>query len=485
MKIRTRIIIATCVLMAISLGWLVDRLTEDVRKYYRQAMEESLVDTSTLLSSMVAEQASDGKLELTALQAFFEHAAAREFKARIYELVKTGMDMNVYVTDTRGIVLFDSAGEHTGELFARWNDVHLTLQGEYGARSTRIDPEDPTTSVLHVASPILHDGEILGVLTVYKSVGAATLFIEDARRTIVLAGIAACFIGIGLAILVSYWITRPIRRLTDYAESVRDGERALLPRLGRTDLGNLAEAFEEMRDALEGRQYVEHYVQALTHEMKSPVAAIRGAAEILEDDLPADKRRKFLSNIHHETDRIQELVDRLLGLAAVETRKSLDSVCDVDLGQLASEVADSLSAVATAAQVTLRCEPEHGAIVEAEYVLLRQALANLVENAIEFCSQGGHVTVSVAKAEGESAVTVEDDGAGIPDYALSQVFERFYSLQRPRSGRKSTGIGLTFAREVVELHGGTVTIGNRPQDGAIATLSLPRMDAKHQSPDAS
>lgn len=459
--------------MAVSLYWLVDRLTGDVRKYYLQAMEESMVDTSTLLSSVLATQASDGELRLQGLQDFFQHAAAREFEAKIYELVKTRLDMDVYVTDAQGVVLFDSAGQHTGRDFSRWNDVHLTIRGEYGARSTRIDPEDPTTSVLHIASPVLRDGEILGVLTVYKSVRSATLFIEDARRTIVLAGIAACFIGVGLAIVVSYWITWPIRKLTDYAKAVRDGKRVSLPKLGRTDLGSLAGAFEEMRDALEGRQYVEHYVQALTHEMKSPVAAIRGAAEILEDDLPEENRRKFLGNIRNETGRIQELVDRLLGLAAIETRKGLEGVRDVDAAELAVEVAETLAPVAATAGITVGCESGHGVVVRGEVALLRQALANLVENAIEFCGQGGHVRVTVTSAQDAATVAVQDDGAGIPDYALAQVFERFYSLQRPRSGRKSTGIGLTLAREVAELHGGTLTIENCEPSGALATLKLP------------
>lgn len=478
MNIRTRIIIATCALMALSMYWLVDQLTEDVRKYYLQAMEESLVDTSTLLASILSRKTSGGTIPVDDLRSYFEHASSRRFEARIYELVKTRMDMDVYVTDARGIVLFDSAGKAAGKDYSRWNDVYRTLCGDYGARSTRLDPEDPTTSVLHIASPVFWNGKIIGALTVYKSVNSATLFIEDARRTIVLAAVAACVIGLGLAVVVSFWITWPIRKLIAYAKAVRDGERAVLPRLGRTDLGTLSRAFEEMRDALEGREYVEHYVQALTHEMKSPVAAIRGAAEILENDLPEDKRRKFLGNIRSETERIQELVDRLLGLAAVEKRKQLEDAGDVDMAQLAADVVDGLLPVASVAGVTITCSATGDTLVRGEAILLRQAVESLGQNAIDFCMANGGVNVTVASSDGWVTVTVQDDGAGIPDYALPQVFNRFFSLQRPRSGRKSTGIGLTLTREVAELHGGSVSIGNQATGGAVATLSLPSVQPR-------
>jgi len=138
-----------------------------------------------------------------------------------------------------------------------------------------------------------------------------------------------------------------------------------------------------------------------------------------------------------------------------------------------AEVAEDVRAAFVAANVALKINVEHVVSLRGERFLLRQALFNLVHNALEFSPEGSEVTVNV-KAERERAIfVVEDAGSGVPDYALPRVFERFYSLPRPRSGQKSTGIGLALVREVAHLHGGDVTLENRASGGARAALWIP------------
>ncbi len=205
-------------------------------------------------------------------------------------------------------------------------------------------PTIPKTSILHVASPITIDGEIVGVLTVAKPADSVTLFMETARRKIVTAGIIAAVCVVLLGMVFSAWITSPIERLTRYAKAVRDGKRVPPPKFGRGEIGALGYAFEEMRTALEGKRYVEEYVQTLTHEMKSPLSAIRGAAELLEEDMPLEQRKPFLENIRSESHRIQGLVDRMLQLSALEGRNELRDVDAVDLMDLIGDIAQSLAA---------------------------------------------------------------------------------------------------------------------------------------------
>jgi two-component system sensor histidine kinase CreC len=106
--------------------------------------------------------------------------------------------------------------------------------------------------------------------------------------------------------------------------------------------------------------------------------------------------------------------------------------------------------------------------------LLHQALENLVQNAIEFSHKGGLVQVTVAPETERVTIAVTDEGPGIPEYALDRIFERFYSLGRPDTGKKSTGLGLNFVREVAKSHGGTIRVANRPEGGVVAELTLPR-----------
>jgi two-component system sensor histidine kinase CreC len=113
-------------------------------------------------------------------------------------------------------------------------------------------------------------------------------------------------------------------------------------------------------------------------------------------------------------------------------------------------------------------------VVQGDAFLLAQALGNLVHNAIDFTPAGGTVAMRIRAEAGQAVVAVEDTGSGVPDYALAQVFDRFYSLPRPDTGRKSSGLGLSIVREVARLHRGEATLENRTEGGARAVLTLPR-----------
>ena len=112
-------------------------------------------------------------------------------------------------------------------------------------------------------------------------------------------------------------------------------------------------------------------------------------------------------------------------------------------------------------------------VVEGDAFLLQRAVANLVDNALDFSPAGGQVTVAIVARGRSCDVVVSDQGPGIPDFAEGKVFEKFYSLARPSTAKKSTGLGLSFVKEIAELHRGRVTLKNAPSGGAVATLSLP------------
>lgn len=474
MKIRYRLFAALLVIVGVGFYQLVDWIMEDLRPRYLEAMEETMVDLSTLLASLAETQMEQDALDTTDLRAAFDVANKRTFSAKIYEVTKTHLNIRVYITDRNGIVVFDSdEGRDEGRDYSQWNDVARTMHGEYGARSTRLDPDDPTTSILHVASPIRSDGEIVGVLSVAKPADSVTLFMEAARRKIANAGIVAALSVLLLIMVFSAWITSPIDKLTRYAKAIRDGKRVAPPKLGRSEIGDLGNAFEEMRTALEGRRYVEEYVQTLTHEMKSPLSAIRGAAELLDEEMPLEKRRPFIENIRSESLRIQGLVDRMLQLAALEGRYELRDVDDMDVMDVMDEVVKSLQPVLSQKGLRVSVANTEPVMIKGERFLVRQAISNLMQNAIDFSPADSMIAVSVASIGDNVEIRIRDRGPGIPEYALEKVFDRFYSLRRPDTGKKSSGLGLVFAREAAALHGGNVTLHNHPDGGVEAVLTLP------------
>ena len=215
-------------------------------------------------------------------------------------------------------------------------------------------------------------------------------------------------------------------------------------------------------------------MQSLTHEMKSPLAAIRGAAELLQEPLPEADRQRFARHIQAQEQRLTETIDKLLALAEVEQHGWLQRRERIDAGALVEQVVQAVDARLTPHGVRIHRAPPAGTwAVEGDAFLLRRALGNLLDNALAFSPPDGSVELVVEQADGQVRFIVRDRGPGIPDYAHERVFERFYSLPRPDSGQRSSGLGLPFVREVMRLHGGEASLRNRPDGGAEAVLSLP------------
>jgi len=394
-------------------------------------------------------------------------------RAQIWNFRKKTFDYRIYVTDARGIVVYDSTHQALGEDYSRWNDVYLTLRGKYGARSTRSDPNDDSSSVMHVAAPIRDGDNIIGVLTVAKANQRIQPFIENSQDAILKQGWILLGLSFLVGIGVTLWLSRSLAKLGKFARSVTAGERVAAPDLGNNEIGELGRALATMREQLDGKQYVEQYVQTLAHEMKSPIAAIRGAAEILESAPPGPDRERFLHNIDTQSARLAAMIDKMLALAAVEYRQSLENVDAVDLAALIREAVESVEP--SLAGKHLRVETAvtaSPATVQGDRFLLGQAVSNLLENAIDFSPDGGVIELRLTRDGPRLLLQVVDAGPGVPDFARDRVFERFYSLPRPDGGR-SSGLGLSFVREVAVLHGGSIRLVNLDAGGAMAELSLP------------
>ncbi|BCX49037.1 two-component sensor histidine kinase [Haloferula helveola] len=454
---------------------LVRRQLDEVEPQTFQATEESMVDTAHLLASFVEADLDGGEFDPERFAKAFDISESREFRARIYSHLKTTVGVGAYVTDRQGIVLFDSKyPERVGQDFSAMRDVHLTLQGHYGARSSRSEEGDPASSVLHIAAPVGDPENPWGVLTVYKP-QSDVLPIVRRRRSEIWWGTG--LIGGGILFLVGavfIWQYRPISRLTDYARAIEQGKRPPSPPLGAgREVNTLARALESMREALEGRKYAERYVQTLTHEMKSPLAAIRGAAELLDENMPAADRSRFLNNIRAESARADRLLNRLLELSALEGRSQLDSTDTVDFSDVVRRAIDQGRPLAELAGVTLSIDlPEEPVEVLGDAFILRAAVTNLLENAIDFSPSGETVSIRLSGSD-ETVLTIEDHGPGIPDYAREKIFERFFSLRHLKAGRKGTGLGLTLVKEAAELHGGRIALDPVDPNGTRAVLTLP------------
>lgn len=474
MNITLRLLLGYFLIVGLAAWFVLNNFSEEVKPGVRQTMEETLVDTAHLLAEMATESTPGHKLDTKRFAAAFERYRAREPHADIWGFKKDTLDLRVYITDVRGIVVYDSKGEAVGKDYSRWNDVRLTLQGRYGVRSTQTEPGDNRSTAMHVAAPILQKGKLIGVLAVAKPTLSVQPFIDRSRQHIVRSGWLLMGGALLIGLLFTWWLSRSIGLLRRYAREVSLGKKAQLPEMGSGELAELGRALAEMREKLDGREYVENYVHHLAHEMKSPLTALIGSAELLDENMPQAERATFTQNIREQSSRLRDMLDKLLALAKVEHRDALEDAEPVNLRDLAATaIADHAVTIRQRNNNCVNSIPAD-AKVTGEAFLLRQAISNLLDNAIAFSPDGGKVSVALESRGDRHALIVRDQGCGIPEYALPRVFERFYSLARPGTQRKSSGLGLPFVREVAELHGGGVKLRNLPEGGVEAVLELPQ-----------
>ncbi|MBK9577067.1 MAG: two-component system sensor histidine kinase CreC [Fibrobacterota bacterium] len=475
MRLRTRLLLAIFLVVAVGLYFLMDWFIRDLRVRYLESVEENLVETANLLASQLENHspALDPLAMPIDLGQSIRALRGRSVDAQIYQMRKTRIDLRVYLVDSAGMVLWDSnlPGD-SGRDYSQWLDVSRTLSGNYGARATRIDPADPRTSSMFVAAPVFRNGRIVGAITVVKPSSTVEEFLHNARPKFLAAGLVAGLAALVAGWLLSLWLLVPIQRLSAHTQKVRDGQDPPLPDLGSSEIRELGQAFEEMRRALEGRKYVERYVHDLTHELKSPLTAVRAAAEILAENPPEPARSRFLQNLLSETDRQRRLVDRLLELASLEARAVQERMESIYVRQLLDDVCTANASEAERRGVKLSARSPMDLSIQGDRLLLQQAVGNFVGNAIDFSPEGA--SIEVVAVEGDALrIEVTDQGPGIPSWALEKIWDRFFSTPRPESGRKSTGLGLPFVREVARLHGGSASLANRPEGGCIARLELP------------
>ena len=472
MPLGIRIFLVYVLFIGLTGYFVLNTVMEEIRPGVRQSTEETLVDTANLMAEILRDDFKAGTLSQNRWPELLKAYGERQPAANIWGLPKNQVNHRIYVTDAKGVVVLDSSDAAVGQDYSRWNDVYLTLRGEYGARSTRSDPDDATSSVMHVGAPIRDNGRIIGVVAVAKPNSSLQPYVDRTERRLLAYGAGLIGLGLLFGALLSWWLSRALRRLTAYAQAVSEGRRVEVPHYRGGELEQLATAVEQMRTQLEGKAYVERYVHTLTHELKSPLAAIRGAAELLQSEMPLAQRQRFVGNIDSESARMQQLIERLLNLAQVEQRQGLEERVAVPLAVLVDGLLNAQAARIEGKQLRVEQTIASELALIGEPFLLRQALGNLLDNALDFTPVQGVLRFTAERIGEQVEFKLFNQAEPIPDYALPRLSERFYSLPRPDSGRKSTGLGLNFVEEVVKLHGGSLTVGN-VVGGVQVSLRLP------------
>jgi heavy metal sensor kinase len=291
--------------------------------------------------------------------------------------------------------------------------------------------------------------------------------------------------GLVAMIVIGRWMAgvalRPLSEVAAVARTIDVSElRRRLPTRGvRDELDDLTLAFNDTLARLEHAVgEMRQFSTALAHELRTPLAALRGDIELAMREAPADETitRHFASELE-EIDKLKRLIDQILTLARAEAGEIPVAHERVNLGALAAAVIDQLELVAEARQVALRQQLDEGVFVPGDEQWLTRLLLNLLDNAIKFTAAGGTIMVTVARDVSDARLVVSDTGAGIGADAIPHVFDRFFRADPARtSGVEGVGLGLSLVKWIVEQHHGRIDVASEPGRGSTFTIHLPRVD---------
>ena len=386
---------------------------------------------------------------------------------------ETGLS-RILVTDSAGKVLYDTreTNDALGE-YSFYTEIVQALLGndmfsssyQSGAFRSR------------AASPVLYQNQIIGAVYAYEYDTEQAALLEGLQSNLLRLSAGIAVVMLGLSGLLSRAMTRKIGRLPTAIRQVREGAYSHRAEVrGHDEIAQLAQEFNSLTDRLQTTENARRrFVSDASHELKTPLAAIRLLTDsILQtDNIDPETTREFVTDIGQEAERLSRITEDLLRLTRLDSGV-LDPPAVVDVLPVLEQVMRMMSLIAQEKGTELTYRSEGTCTVLSSRDEIHQIIYNLTDNAVKYSPSGSTVQVSLFREAGQVVLTVEDNGAGIPEEDLPRLFERFYRVDKARSrAAGGTGLGLAIVSDTVERRGGTVTAANRPSGGAVFTVRWP------------
>jgi two-component system, OmpR family, sensor histidine kinase CreC len=283
-------------------------------------------------------------------------------------------------------------------------------------------------------------------------------YIQRAEKKLRNQSLIISLISLFLASLVAYWLKHSIDRVRKYAQTLAPVNEAPHFRSAK-ELNQVTTAVEMMREKLEDRAYVENYVNTLTHELKSPITAIQASAELLKEKLPLQDQQQFALHIENQSERLKNLIDRMLLLTRLEKSKQKLEPSFFKISKLIHLIIEQQQSSIQQKKLQIILHIEQDISLFADYFWIHQSLNNLIDNAVDFSNTHGKLAIFISESSVNSIhIQIFNEGENIPNYALEHIFETYFSLPRPITSQRSSGIGLSIVKHVIHQHHGSINI---------------------------
>jgi signal transduction histidine kinase len=411
--------------------------------------------------------------------------------------VTSRRDARFLLLDGKGRVLGDTDGEWGGQSVT---DVPTGSNGQPQNTGTFAGPDG--TAQLYAGGLARRDSGGGGVWVAAVALSPRTpgAALSDLGQGLLVAGVAALLVSAVLAALIAGSVARPLRQMAQAAEAIaaEDYDQKLDIR-GPEEVRMLGQSLEAMAEQVKAsQQAMRDLVANVSHDLKTPLTSIQGFAQALVEGAAQDEaaRRRAASIIYEEAGRMVRMVEELLDLARIESGQVALDRNPLDLRLLLGGVAQALAPVAARRGVTFQVDLPELPPVAGDRDRLAQVFTNLLDNAFKYTSPGDRVQLtahltkegpsprrsSVTRADDSTvpslkpefvAVRIADTGRGIPAEELPRIFERFYQADKARTARGGSGLGLAIAQQIVEAHGGQISVESVEGLGTRFTVVLP------------
>jgi signal transduction histidine kinase len=467
-SIRTKFAVLSFVVVFVPIYLLNRHALRVFDAFTSRALEEEMISHARILGEqfrLLTHEAPDSARE-------------ERFQAMLQRLGPQ-LQSRLRVLSVDGVVLYDSStSSMVGRDLSSYREVARAMAGEYSAR-WRMTP-DSSYVYYYIALPIAGEDAPSAIVHVLRHTGPIIKTIKRMEHEQDVTLLISLLAALLLSLIVAQTLTRRLRRLTSCAREFTRSGRFAGRVGGRDEIATLGQAMSRMTEDLERRSlYNREFVATLMHELKAPLTAIRGAAEVLEDGAAEkpDTRGKFFGNIRFEVDRVSRLVGELSDLTKLDNELATEALVEVDFLLAIREIRDRLPVLFDGPHAPVAFElPEDAAIrVGISAARLEQVLVNLLDNAMRYTPVDGCITVQVARpAHGEVCLTLTDTGSGIAPANLAKVFDRFFTTEpKGRRQEAGSGLGLAVVKSIVAGHHGTITVAS--EVGTTFTLRLPTL----------
>lgn len=386
------------------------------------------------------------------------------------------------VLNSSGIVQADSASSEYNGRRIKENEIDEILLNQKDSAEAfhKVNNASGEESfwALYTTSSIMNNGKTIGVLLYSSSIKDVMRATSNLRIQLLWMYIFACVLVVVASVFFTGVMTKPVKQLTEVAMKISSGDLSKRSSIkGKSEMSELGETFNMMCDKLQViDEQRSQFVSDASHELKTPLASMKILVESLlyQENVPEEVYKEFLGDINNEIDRLSNLITDLLLLSKMDNNIQVIDVEKVQLAILVEKCYQALSPIAKHNKISLNLHIESQGEVEGDPLKLRQAINNLMENALKYTQEGGQVDVTVKKESGNVLVIVKDNGMGISEKHLIHIFERFYRVDKARSrDTGGTGLGLHIVRRIALMHGGRVLVESKEGQGSQFTLVIP------------